>query len=101
MAVVTFRPNSLTNSVGIYAGEEDLDGSGVTTITTPFETVTSVTLTPSSATAPAVTTEAQSYSYTISGGTVSVYGWTATNSSTTTLIDPTSTDTFSFLITGY
>jgi len=101
MATSTIHPSNLANNDYIYAGESALDGTGVTTIQTPFTTITSVTLTPKSATSPAVTTEAQIYSYTHSGGVVSVYGWTATNSSTTTLIDPTSVDEFSFLITGY
>lgn len=101
MATSTIAPNKLTNEHYIYAGEADLDGTTGVAVVTPFSVITSVMLTVKSGTAPAVTNAASLFSYTVSGGTVTVFGWAVTSSSVTTLIDPTSTDTFSFLITGY
>lgn len=102
MATSTIAPSDKMTKDYIYAGESALDGTAGVVISHPFKNkVTSVTLTVKSTTAPAVTTEAQKYSYSIVGLVVTVYGWTATSSSVTTLIDPTSTDAFSFLMTGY
>ncbi len=102
MATSTIAPHDKVNKDFIYAGEGALDGTAGVVVSHPFKNkVTSVTLTVAAATAPAVTTEAHMFTYSIVGLVVTVFGWTPTDTDTNVVIDPTSTDTFSFLITGY
>jgi len=73
-------------------------GSGTATITSKLSTVTHVGCTLDVAGAPALTTS--QFSWTASGGTITVYGWKPTGSGDTTLIAATDADTFSWYAIG-
>jgi hypothetical protein len=82
----------------IVAGEVALDGTNPTAVATGLTTITSVSLTLKTASAPGVSTECVTYD--VSGGTLNIYGWKATSLSNPTLIASTGTDTVGYLVTG-
>lgn len=88
-----------SSEVMIAHGEAALDGSNPTPIATGLTTVIAVALTLSGSAAPGVGTS--ELTYTISGGTVNVYGWKVTASGDATLIASTGTETFSWIAVGF
>lgn len=92
--------NGLTNSgvsTAIASGETALDGSNPTPVTTGLTTITACTL---SIKATSITTGTSVVSYNTSAGTLSMYGWKPTGTSTTTLTASTGTDTIGWICTG-
>ena len=78
-----------TSNTRIVGGETTLDGSNPTAVSTGLSTITGVTLTIATASAPGV------------GGTLSIYAWKVTRSSDTTLVASTGTETVSYTVVGY
>ncbi len=78
--------------------EQALDGGNPTPLITGFKTITAVFLSLKDVATPGVL--ASILTYGVSGGTVNVYAWKVTNSSTTTLVADTGTKTFSALVFG-
>jgi hypothetical protein len=78
--------------------EMALDNSNPTPIVTGFKEVIAVFLTLKGTAAPGVGTSVLTYN--ITGGLVDVYAWKVTNSSTTTLVASTGTETFSAIVIG-
>ncbi len=78
--------------------EMALDGGNPTPIVTGFKTITAVFLSLKDVASPGVLASVLTYG--VSGGTVNVYAWKVTNSTTTTLVADTGTKTFSAMIWG-
>lgn len=96
--MVTIAPESLSNNLKIAAGEQALDGSNPTPVVTGLQEIFSVNLTLKGSAAPGVGTS--ELTYTVSGGTVSVYAWKPTSATDPTLVASTGTETFSFQVVG-
>jgi hypothetical protein len=79
-------------------GVTALDGTNPTPVTTGLGTVVAFTCTLAGTATPGVGTSVLTYD--ISGGTVNVYAWKVTNSSTTTLIASTGTESFAWIAVG-
>ena len=93
----SWKKTSNTRSVG---GETTLDGSNPTAVSTGLSTITGVTLTLASSSAPGVSTSILTYA--VSGCTLSIYAWKVTSSSDTTLVASTdSSSTVSYVVVGY
>ncbi len=73
-----------------------LAANGTLVVATPFATIDSVNINVKKATAP--TTSVCTWNFT--GGVLTVYGWKATNSSTTTLIASDAQETVSVTVIG-
>ncbi len=92
--------NGLTNagvSTAIASGETALDGSNPTPVTTGLTSIAACTLTIK---ASSITTGTSVVSYQRTGGTLNMYGWKPTTTSTTTLTASTGTDTIGWICTG-
>ena len=100
MAEATLSPNigPSTNTV-VVGGETTLDGSNPTAVSTGLSTITGVTLTISNGSAPGVGTSV--LTYTVSGGTLSIFAFKPTSSSNPTLVASTGTETVSYPVVGY
>jgi|GEM_PF-1645179 len=94
-ASVTNPVKGASSGYLIQTGEVALS-AGTASVTTGLASIASCTLTVKSATAP--TTELVTYN--TSGGTLSIYGWKSTNSSTTTLTATTGTETVGWSCRG-
>src|SRR5579872_932323 len=94
-------PNPVNGAAGGYkiaSGETALGGTNPTTVTTGLSTLASCVLTIKESATPGVGTTV--VTYTTSAGTLSMYGWKVTNSSTTTLIASTGTETIGWECRG-
>lgn len=90
--------NALTLDVAVAGGSEALGGANPTTVATGLTTVTGFAATISESSAPGDNTT--TLTYTVSGGTVSVYAWKPTSVSNPTLIASTGTETFGWVAVG-
>ena len=89
-----------TSNTRLVGGETTLDGSNPTAVSTGRSTITGVTLTLASSSAPGVSTSILTYA--VSGVTLSIYAWKVTSSSDTTLVASTdSTSTVYYVVVGY
>ena len=88
-----------TSNTRIVGGETTLDGSNPTAVSTGLSTITGVTLTISNGSAPGVGTSV--LTYTVSGGTLSIFAFKPTSSSNPTLVASTGTETVSYTVVGY
>lgn len=82
----------------VIGGEVALDGSNPTPVTTGLTTITGAVITLKESTAPGVGTSV--FSYTTSGGTLSIYAWKPTSNADPTLIASTGTETVGYVVTG-
>jgi len=83
----------------IAAGTVALDGSNPTPIATGLGTVVAAAF--QHVTASGTGTDPTWFTYTASAGTISLYAWKPTNSSTTTLTASGSTGTVAWIAFGY
>jgi hypothetical protein len=79
-------------------GVSALDGTNPTPVVTGLTTVIAFTCTLAGTATPGVGTSVLTYA--IAAGTVNVYAWKVTNSSTTTLIASTGTEDFAWIAIG-
>ncbi len=79
-------------------GEQALDGSNPTSITTGLTLIKSAVVALKGTSAPGVGTSILTYTY--SEGTLSVYAWKVTSNSNPTLVASTGTETFSWMVEG-
>lgn len=79
-------------------GETALDGSNPTPVATGLSSIAACTVSIKSTATPGVSTSVVTYG--TSSGTLNLYGWTVTNSSTTTMIASTGTDTIGWICFG-
>ena len=93
------KRNGKRRGVGMYANTGALS-SGSVAFVTPFRTIISAVATIKSTDAGTTAPTAAVLSVYPVGNTVTVYGWMATNSSTTTLITATGTETVEIVVTG-
>lgn len=91
-------PSAVAAGYKIARGETALDGSNPTPVVTGLTTVTGFACSLSGSAAPGVGTCC--LTYTISGGTVSVYAWKPTGAGDCTLIASTGTETFGWVAVG-
>jgi len=93
-------PNGITieSGVSMVAGVTALDGTNPTPIVTGLTLVTGFSCALAGNSTPGVGTSVLTYE--ISAGTVNVYAWKVTNSSTTTLIASTGTENVSWVAFG-
>lgn len=91
-------PAAVAAGYKVAQGETALGGSNPTAVTTGLSTITACELTIKLATAPGVGTSIVTYGS--SSGTLNMYGWKVTNSSTTTLIASTGTETVGWICFG-
>lgn len=82
----------------VVRGEVALDASNPTPVVTGLRTITAVALALKGTSAPGVGTSVLTYD--TSGGTLNIYAWKVTNSSTTTLIASTGTETVGYVVIG-
>jgi hypothetical protein len=82
----------------VARGETALGGSNPTAVTTGLTNIAACSLTIKLGSAPGVGTSVVTYG--TSGGTLNMYGWKVTNSSTTTLIASTGTETVGWVCLG-
>jgi hypothetical protein len=95
----TIAPEKKSSGEFVVAGEVALDGSNPTPVVTGFDVITGVSLALKGTSAPGVGTSVLTYG--ISGGTLNIYAWKVTNSTTTTLVASTGTETVGYVVTGY
>ena len=82
----------------VKSGIVALDGSNPTAVVTGLTSISAVTLTLQGSAAPGDSTEV--LTYTVSGGTISVYAWKNTGGTDPTLVASTGTESFSWIATG-
>jgi hypothetical protein len=82
----------------VVRGEVALDGSNPTDVLTGLKSISAVFVALKGSSTPGVGTSV--LTYTISGQTLSIYAWKVTNSSTTTLVASTGTETVSYIVIG-
>lgn len=82
----------------IKAGTAALDGSNPTAVVTGLTSITGVSLTLGGAVAPGDNTSVLTYS--VTGGTISVYAWKNTSGTDPTLVASTGTENFSWVAVG-
>lgn len=97
-AILATSPAAVAAGYKIARGETALDGSNPTPVTTGLATITGCATTIKTTSAPGVSTSVVTYD--TSSGTMNLYGWKVTNSSTTTLIASTGTDTIGWVCVG-
>jgi hypothetical protein len=88
----------VANGYKLARGVTALDGSNPTPITTGLTAVTGFACALAGTSTPGVGTSVITYD--ISGGTVNLYAWKVTNSSTTTLIASTGTENVAWIAIG-
>ena len=82
----------------VARGETALDGANPTPVTTGLTTIVACSATIKSTATPGVSTSVVTYD--TSAGTLNLYGWKVTNSSTTTMIASAGTDTIGWVCVG-
>jgi hypothetical protein len=92
------RTAALATANIISRGETALGGTNPTDVVTGLATVAGFSLALKGSAAPGVGTT--TLTYTVSGGTVSVYAWKPTSNSDPTLIASTGTETFGWIAIG-
>ncbi len=96
--MIVFSPDTKSTKFRLASGEADLDGSNPTPVATGLHRILAVALTLKGSATPGDST--MCLTYTVTGGTISVYAW-KTNGSDPTLIASTGTETFSWSAIGY
>lgn len=97
-AALATAPAAVAAGYKIARGETALDGSNPTDIATGLTTIVACAATIKATATPGVSTSVITYGS--SGATLSLYGWKVTNSSTTTMIASTGTDTIGWVCLG-
>jgi hypothetical protein len=98
LATLGVQPASGVAGVKIIGGEIALDGSNPTAVATGLTAITGASITLKDSAAPGA--EPATFSYTSSGGTLSIYAWKPTAAGDTALIASTATDTVGYVVTG-
>jgi hypothetical protein len=98
MATALLAPNAVMTETKIVAGEQALDGSNPTVLQTGLRAIVSVHLTLQGGAAPGLNTSL--LTYTLSGGTVSVFAWKSTSATNPTLVASTGTEVVSYTVVG-
>jgi hypothetical protein len=96
--VATSAVQSTAAGVKVVGGEIALDGSNPTPVVTGLTTITGASITLKDSAAPGA--EPTTFSYTSSGGTLSIYAWKPTAAGDTALVASTATDTVGWIATG-
>lgn len=91
-------PSAVAAGYKIARGESALGGSNPTAVTSGLSTIVACSVSLKLTTAPGVGTSLVTYGS--SSGTLNLYGWKVTNSSTTTMIASTGTETVGWVCVG-